>query len=73
MPPYNEEDQPTDKEIDLDQLNTINKAISDIEYNIRVFKSFPKGPNNREKALVITKLEEAVLWAKRDIELHHKL
>jgi len=56
------------------KLDIMNIVVIDTQNIInKIQTNFLVGYSSREKSLVITKLEEAILWAKKDIELHHKL
>ncbi len=69
-----EENKPLATKQQIDDLDVVNTAINDIFHTInKIDARFPHMTKGREKALAITKLEEAAHWLKQDIELHHKL
>ena len=55
----------TEKQIkNEDEMNTI---INNIRFNLSLLKKLPL---TREKALTITKLDEAILWAIQDLKVN---
>lgn len=58
----------------IDKLDIMQSVAADTALIVsKIQNAFPVGFSSREKALVITKLEEAILWVKEDISRNHKL
>lgn len=58
----------------IDKLDVMISVAADTALIVsKIQNAFPYPTSSREKALVITKLEEAILWTKEDISRNHQL